>query len=258
MASPLARLLGVYAKLSHEESAVLGRIGRGSVREVLPRRDIIHEGVEPGAVRLILEGWACRYKSLPDGRRQTLAFFIPGDLCDPNVYLLRKMDHSIGAITPLKYAEIGRAQMDALIERFPRISQAIHWHELVNASIQREWILNIGQRNAHEHLAHLMAELFHRLRAVGLTNGNRCPFPLTQNDLADATGLTSVHVNRVMLDMRQQGLFELDHRELTIPDLARLEKAAMFNPAYLHLDHEGENLGAYSPTNGREVPSYEK
>jgi CRP-like cAMP-binding protein len=242
MASPLARLLGVYAKLSQEESAVLGRMSRGTIREVLPRRDIIHEGVDPGAVRLILDGWACRYKSLPDGRRQTLAFFIPGDLCDPHVYLLRKMDHSIGAITHLKYAEIGRAQMDAMTERYPRISQAIHWNELVSASVQREWILNMGQRNAHEHLAHLMVELFHRLRAVGLTSGATCPFPLTQNDLADATGLTCVHVNRVMLDLRHDGLVEIDHRELRIPDLARLEKAALFNPAYLHLDHEGAEL----------------
>ena len=247
MVSPLARLLGVYAKLSQEESAMLGRMSRGAIREVLPRRDIIHEGVDPGAVRLILEGWACRYKSLPDGRRQTLAFFIPGDLCDPHVYLLRKMDHSIGAITHLKYAEIGRSQMDAMTARFPRISQAIYWNELVNASIQREWILNMGQRNAHEHLAHLMVELFHRLRAVGLTNGDTCPFPLTQNDLADATGLTCVHVNRVMLDLRRDGLVELDRRELTIPDLDRLEKVALFDPAYLHLDHEGDDFDTRPP-----------
>ena len=224
---------------------MLGRIGRGAIREVLPRRDIIHEGVEPGAVRLILEGWACRYKSLPDGRRQTLAFFIPGDLCDPNVYVLKKMDHSIGAITHLKYAEIGRAQMDAITRRYPRICQAIYWNDLVTASIQREWILNMGQRNAHEHLAHLIAELFHRLRAVGLTKGDSCQFPLTQNDIADATGLTTVHVNRVMLDLRREGLIELDHRELRIPDLARLERAGLFNPSYLHLDHEGEHLDAH-------------
>ena len=221
---------------------MLGRIGKGAIREVSPRRDIIHEGVDPGAVRLILEGWACRYKSLPDGRRQTLAFFIPGDLCDAHVYLLRKMDHSIGAITHLRYAEIGREQMDALAARYPRISQAISWNVLVTASIQREWILSLGQRNAHEHLAHLMVELFHRLRAVGMTSGDTCPFPLTQNDLADATGMTCVHVNRVLQELRSDGLIELDHRELRIPDLPRLEKAALFNPGYLHLDHEGAEL----------------
>ena len=254
MASPLARLLSLYAKLSQEESAVLGRMARGTIREVLPRRDIIHEGVEPGAVRLILEGWACRYKSLPDGRRQTLAFFIPGDLCDAHVCLLRKMDHSIGAITHLKYAEIGPAQMDAMTARYPRISQAIYWNELVSASIQREWILNMGQRNAHEHLAHLIVELFHRLRAVGLTKGHRCPFPLTQNDLADATGMTVVHVNRVMLDLRRDGLIELDHRELRIPDLERLEKTALFNPAYLHLDHEGDQIDRARQFRGERQP----
>ena len=232
---------------------MLGRMGRGTIREVSPRRDIIHEGVDPGAVRLILDGWACRYKSLLDGRRQTLAFFIPGDLCDAHVYLLRKMDHSIGAITPLRYAEIGPAQMDAMTARYPRLSHAIYWNELVSASIQREWILNMGQRNAHEHLAHLMVELFHRLRAVELTKGDTCPFPLTQNDLADATGMTGVHVNRVMLDLRRDGLIELERRELRIPDLERLEKLALFNPAYLHLDHEGDQIDRARQFNDRLV-----
>jgi CRP-like cAMP-binding protein len=243
-------MLSVYAKLSHEEYAALGRIGRAVIREVSPRRDIIHEGGNPDVIHLILDGWACRYKSLLDGRRQTLAIFIPGDVCDPNIHVLKNMDHSVGAITHLKFAEISRAQIDRLTARYPRITQALRWNELVESSIQREWILNMGRRNAHEHLAHLIVELFHRLRAVGLTRADSCEFPLTHNDLADATGHSSVHVNRVLQDFKRDRLIELDSRRIRIPDLERLERAALFNPNYLHLDHEGAHLDAGFPDPG--------
>ena len=110
--------------------------------------------------------------------------------------------------------------------------------------MQREWTTNVGQRTAYERLAHLFCELFVRLRTVGLTDGKSCDFPPTQLDLADATGLTSVHVNRTIQELRRDGLIELHNRRLTIPDLRALMNACMFNANYLHLNHEGAHLDA--------------
>lgn len=239
----LALRLEAFTRLSSEDKAVLAKVSKTS-RVIPPRRDLIREGENPKYIHLMLDGWACRYKTLPDGRRQIVAFFVPGDFCDLNVYVLRQMDHSIGAITRLSVADINRDEMDRLTANYPRITQALWWEALVNASIQREWTLNVGQRTAYERLAHLLTELFLRLRTVNLTNGVSCDFPLTQNDLADATGLTAVHVNRTLQELRRDKLIELERRRLTIPDLQRLMDAAMFNPNYLHLDHEGRHLDA--------------
>lgn len=208
------------------------------------RRDLIREGEKPEFSYLIVEGWAGRYKTLPDGRRQIVSFSIPGDFCDLNVYVLKEMDHSIGAITRLSVADISREEMDELTTRDPRITQGLWWEALVNAAIQREWTLNIGQRTAYERIAHLLVELYLRLKTVGQTQNGSCDFPLTQTDLADATGLTAVHVNRTLQELRRDDLIILERRRLTIPDIPKLMDAAMFNPNYLHLDHDGQHLDA--------------
>ncbi|HEX8532610.1 MAG TPA: Crp/Fnr family transcriptional regulator [Allosphingosinicella sp.] len=208
------------------------------------RRDLIREGDEPKSVFLVLDGWACRYKQLPDGRRQIVGLFIPGDICDLNVYILKEMDHSIGAITNLKVAEIGRDDFEQLMQANPRVMQALFWDELVTVSVQREWTLNVGQRTAYERISHLFVELFLRLKAVGLADGNSCDLPLTQVDIADASGLTAVHVNRTLQELRKEGLIELQGRKLVIPDLTALKNAALFNDNYLHLNREGAHLDA--------------
>jgi CRP-like cAMP-binding protein len=192
----------------------------------------------------MLDGWACRYKTLPDGKRQIVSLFIPGDFCDLNVYILKQMDHSIGAITRIKVAMISPEDMDALTAGRPRITQALWWHELVSQAVQREWTLNVGQRTAYERIGHLLLELYLRLKTVGLTRNGTCDFPLTQVDIADATGLTPVHVNRTLQDLRRDELIVLERKQLEIPNLKRLMDAAMFNPNYLHLDHEGRHLDA--------------
>lgn len=244
MACPLARRLANFTRLSPEDQEGLERISRGNVRRVPARRDLIGEGDTPRSVFLILEGWACRYKQLPDGRRQVVGFFMPGNLCDLNIYILQRMDHSVGAITPLRIAEVGRDEFEAVLDAHPRVMQALFWDELVTIATQREWTLNLGQRTAYERIAHLLVECFYRLRSVGLTDGASCDFPLTQGDIADAAGLTSVHVNRMLQELRRDGLVELANRRLTIPDLRALERVAMFNENYLHLRHEGAHLDA--------------
>jgi len=236
--------LEAFTRLSQHDRALIDRVAGKNVRELSARRDVIREGDKPRGVNLMIEGWACRYKQLPDGRRQIVQFFIPGDLCDSNVFILKEMDHSIGAITRLRYAEISPADFEDLLARSPRIAQALWWNELVCASISREWTTNVGQRSAFERLAHLFCEMYLRLRAVGLTENGSCDWPVTQNDLAEATGLTAVHVNRTLQELRRQNMIELQGKKLNIPDLERLEEAAMFNPNYLHLDREGRHLDA--------------
>lgn len=242
--SALQLHLEAFAKLSQDDRALIDRLLRKNVRDVGARRDLVREGDKPRAVNVVLEGWACRYKQLPDGRRQIVSFFIPGDLCDANVFILREMDHSIGAITKVRYAEILPDDFEHLMSSSPRITQALWWHELVVAAVQREWTTNVGQRSAYERIAHLLCELFIKLRQVGLTEGDSCDFPLTQMDLADATGLTSVHVNRTLQELRANGLIELASKRLRIPNLKALMGASMFNPNYLHLNREGAHLDA--------------
>ena len=239
----VASKLSAFTRLSTEDHAALHGLVQ-NYRYVDARRDLINEGDKPRFVHLVLDGWACRYKQLPDGKRQIVALFVPGDFCDVNVFILKEMDHSIGAITRLKVAMINPDEMNALMAERPRITQALWWHELVSVATQREWTLNLGQRSAYERLAHLLIELYLRLSTVGLSRDGRCDFPLTQNDLADATGLTAVHVNRTLQELRKDGLIELERKQLHILDLPRLKTVAMFNPNYLHLDHEGRHLDA--------------
>lgn len=244
MINPLAQRLSEFTRLSVPDLNAIDTIAARRVRRLRANDDLIREGEPPRTVFLMLTGWACRYKTLEDGRRQIVAFFVPGDLCDLNIFVLREMDHSLGAITPGSVAEISREEFDVLSTEHPRVLQALWWNSLVTMAIQREWTVNLGQRTAYERLAHLFCELFLRLRGVGLTSGDKCQFPLTQNDLADATGLTAVHVNRTLQELRRNGLVELGKRELRIPDLDALMRAGLFNPNYLHLEREGRHLDA--------------
>ena len=242
--NPLIRKLERFAKLSADDHTAVNLMAGHRVRQRPARRDIIQEGDRPLHVNLILEGWACRYKLLNDGRRQIVALFLPGDMCDLHVYVLRQMDHSIGTITPVTYAEIPRTAFEETVEGRPRIMQAMWWDTLVTAAIQREWTTDIGQRSAVERLAHLLLELFYRLEAVGLTRGNECDLPLVQADLADAMGLTAVHANRMLQELRSSNLISLSGKRLIILDRQRLAQVAQFNPNYLHLDNEGSHLNA--------------
>ena len=244
MSNPLIRKLEQFAQLSAEDRSRLERAGAAQVRRYAPGEDIIAEGEAPREVNLVLSGWGCRYKQLEDGRRQIIAFFLPGDLCDLNIFIVRAMDHSVAALTPLTVAQLSREAFEELTAGHPRITQALWWDALVDTAIQREWTVNIGQRNALERVGHLLCELFIRLRATGLATDNGCEFPITQADLAAATGLSVVHVNRTLQELRHAGLIVLHGKHLTIPDLTALMRASLFNPNYLHLDRVGRHLDA--------------
>jgi CRP-like cAMP-binding protein len=233
-----------FTQLSAEEHRVLAQLAEHHVHGFRPREDIIREGDRPAAMSLVREGWACRYKTLEDGRRQILAFLLPGDICDFDAFVTRESDHSIAAITPVLIAQISREEFEFLSVSCPRLLQALRWDSIVDNAIQREWAVNLGQRDASERLAHLLCELFVRLEAADLTDGDACDFPLTQSDLAEATGLSTVHVNRTLRELRDAELIVLRDRTLRIPDIGALKRHAMFNAGYLHLDREGRHLGA--------------
>ncbi len=205
-------------------------------RAVGARRDVVSEGEPPRFVSFVLDGWGCRYRQMSDGRRQLLSLLLPGDLIDANVQVLGRMDHSIGAITAMTVAEVPPDALSDLAGRHPAVAQALWWNDHVAAAISREWIASLGLRSARERIAQLFCELYFRLRLVGRCPTQRCEFPLTQADLAEATGLTPVHVNRMVQELRRDRLIEWSGRTLTILDLDALCEVAQFAPAYLHLD----------------------
>ncbi|MCA1454576.1 Crp/Fnr family transcriptional regulator [Bradyrhizobium sp. BRP22] len=235
LAQPVIRRLNTLRRLSDEGVVSLERAIREGMQHIGTGEDLISEGDTVSSVRVILSGWLCRYKTLEDGRRQIVNFILPGETCDAYAYLLSTLDHSIATLTPVVYAEVKRAQFEALVARDRSVAEAFWCETLVNSAIQREWAINLGRRLALERVAHLLCELHERLRPVGLIEGNSCAFPVTQMDLADATGLSVVHLNRTLQELRSAGLILLRERTLTITDLDALKSTALFSPNYLYL-----------------------
>ncbi|WP_367161275.1 Crp/Fnr family transcriptional regulator (plasmid) [Kozakia baliensis] len=244
MCGALLKKLESYVRLSHSDKKALESAFAEAPNWVGARKDLIREGETPQGVNLIMEGWAYRYKQLEDGRRQILAFFLPGDLCDLNIELLRTMDHSIGAITSVKYQSVSSARIEQLTNTSPRVEKALHWETLVNIAIQREWTVNLGQRRGIERIAHLFCELFLRLSAIGQTSASECEMPLTQTDLADATGLSAVHANRVLQELRSTQVISFNGKKLKIHNFSLLREISLFDESYLHLHTEGSKFDA--------------
>ena len=241
MNNPLLRKLANFTALSEQESGAVEECCK-DVREVGAREDVIAQGDRPAGVKLLLEGFACRYKTLEDGRRQIVAYFVPGDLCDLRVFILKRMDHSIGAIAPSRVATISPHNVLKLMHDYPTLTRALWWSTLVEEAIAREWIVNVGQRNARERLAHLFCELLYRFRAVGLNEGLSCTLPLTQVELAETLGLSTVHVNRTLQELRRRKLITLNGGTLSIQNLRALEELSLFTADYLHLEQNADLL----------------
>jgi CRP-like cAMP-binding protein len=204
-------------------------------KTVVEKRDLLREGSHPVESCLVLEGIVCRYKMLSNGRRQILSFHFPGDMPDLQSLYLRTMDHSIAAITPARVAFIPHEAVRTLIRARPNVADAFSRASMIDASIYREWIANVGRRTSLERVAHVICECFARLRAVGLAKPRTFELPLSQMELADATGLSNVHVNRTMRELRRLGLVETNSKVHGILDWELLQETADFDPAYLHL-----------------------
>ncbi|SEK70252.1 cAMP-binding domain of CRP or a regulatory subunit of cAMP-dependent protein kinases [Sphingomonas palmae] len=231
--NPLADKLCSFTDLSTNDRAALDDMVRDCERH-RANTDIISEGDRPDAVIFMIEGWACRYKVLADGNRQIMAYLLPGDLCDPHVFILDRMDHSIALLTDAKLAFIPKDTIIELTDRHPAIGRALWWATLVDEAVLRHWLLNNGQRDAYARIAHLFCELWDRLTQVNLRHGNQMEVPLTQEQLGDTMGLTGTHVNRTIGRMREEGLIEMHNKNLRILDIDRLREVAEYDPTYLH------------------------
>ena len=243
MPNPWATKLEKFAPLSPEDKRLLDHLVTRR-RQFGAGEDFISEKEVPRYVHVVLEGCAVRYKLLPDGRRQNIALMLPGDVCDMHVCLLKEMDHSIGALVPSTAALIEREQILEITEKHPRLTKAMWWSTLQDEAILREWLLNVGRRNAYERLAHLFYEIYVRLHAVGLADDNRCEIPLTQAQLADALGISNVHVNRSLQRLRREELVVFHGHSLTITDPEGLKALSAFDPSYLHLEGETDRFSA--------------
>jgi CRP-like cAMP-binding protein len=200
---------------------------------VAPHQDLTRVDDLPRNVHVLTEGFACRYKVLPDGRRAIVAFLLPGDFCDLHSAVLGRMDHAVASITACIFTRTSFARINELAANNPRIANALWWLTLADEAISREWLASMGQRSAGPQLAHLICELYFRLQMIDLAAADSFSFPFTQEELGDALGLSSVHVNRVLHQLREDGLISLQGRLLTILDLPRLERFAGFNRDYL-------------------------
>lgn len=231
----LVRKLECFHPLSRDDRELLENHCR-PVREVQAKQDIICEGDKPENVYLVLSGFACRYKLVEGAGRQIMAYLVPGDFCDFNVFILKEMDHSIATLSRCQIVELPRQAVLELTER-PAIAKAFWWSALVSEAVMREWIVNIGKRSAAVRIAHLLCELLLRLKVVGLVKGGSYTLPITQTDLADTMGLTVVHANRMLMSLRQEGMISINDREVVVNDFPRLAQFSGFDPKYLHLDN---------------------
>lgn len=238
MVNPFILKLAHGAEFSDEDRAELDKSLR-NFRQISAHQDVISEGDRPEEVHAVLAGFACRYKMLPDGQRQVLAYLIPGDFCDIHIAILGEMDHSIASVGPCMIAYIPRRTVKELTEHHPGIQRALRWATLVDEGILREWLVNMGRREAEQRMAHLFCELLVRLETVGLAEDNSFDFPVTQSELGDTLGISTVHVNRRLQELRGKELVSFENKRVTIHDLHGLMEFADFDPSYLHLANRG-------------------
>jgi CRP-like cAMP-binding protein len=235
-ADRLIRKLETLAALSDEAKQALGSLPM-SVKVFGADQDIVREGDCPVECCLVLEGMVFRYLMLDDGRRQIMGFYIPGDIPDLQSLHIKIMDHSVGTLVPTIVGLIPHQSLNNLNARYPRIANALWRDTIVDAAMFRLWMVGLGRKSAHERIAHLFCELLMRFKAVGIAkDALTCEFPMTQTELGDALGLSTVHVNRVVQDLRADGLIILRGSSLHINDWERLQQRAKFNPTYLHLE----------------------
>jgi CRP-like cAMP-binding protein len=226
------KMLG-FADLTAADVATL-EAATANPQRIAARKDLIREGDEPGPMFIVLDGWVCRYKILPSGGRQIMAFLMPGDACDLHIRLLTEMDHSIQTITAAEVARVSRGDMERMMREHPNIARAMYTAQLVDEGIMRAWIVSMGRRSSIERVAHLICELYLRALGIGLAKDDDFALPLSQLVLADALGMTAVHINRVLKELRLAGAMSIKRRSVTILDTAKLVEIAGFDENYLH------------------------
>ncbi len=237
--TPFARKLGAFVALSDDEMSALDRLH--DRRRAFPvGRDMVHQGQTDSSAYILAEGWVCSYKLLSGGARQIVDFQIPGDFLGLRSVLFRTADHNIEPVTRVEASEVLVEDLLDTFRKTPRLATAVLWAASRDEAMVVEHLVGIGRRDARERTAHFLLELGARLKLVGLgsTSGYACP--LSQSLLSDALGLSAVHVNRVLRELREDGLVTFQYGQVEIHDLDRLVKLADFDMAYL--DHDGPLL----------------
>jgi len=210
----------------------------GRERIVAAGEDLVSEGSRPTASTLLLDGFAARYKLLKDGRRQITALQVPGDFIDLHAFPIKIMDHGILAMSACRVAYVDHSDLRAITTTHPHLTRLLWLDTLVDGAIHREWIVAMGRRSKQAHLAHLICELYVRLRKVKRTNGSSFQFPLTQTAMADVLGVSLVHLNKTLQSLRKERAFTWEGRVITILDWTKLQAIAGFDPVYLALTVE--------------------
>lgn len=237
--SPIARKLGAFVALSEAELSVLDDLHRRR-RTFVAGRDLVLQGQSDQSAYILAKGWVCSYKIQRSGSRQIVDFQIPGDFLGLRSMLFRTADHSIEPVTPVEASEIHARDLLDAFSQTPRLGTAVLWAASRDEAMVVEHLVGIGRRNALERTAHLLLELGARLKLVGLATNEGYDCPLSQYMLADALGLTAVHINRVLRELREEGLLTLKKGHVTFDDFNRLVAAVEFDKTYL--DHDGPLL----------------
>lgn len=234
LAGTLLRKLSMHATLSPAECERILSLPVRSQR--IPARTVfIEEGASRREACALVQGHACRFKTLADGSRQILSFHIAGDFIDLDSTVLEIADHGVSTLTDSIVAYVPHESVTAAMAEHAGIARAFWRETQVDSSIFREWLLNVGQRDAFTRLAHLLCETALRYSAAGLGRAERFEFPVTQNDLADATAMTAVYVNRTLQRLRAEGWVSMHHGEVRIENWKALCDAAGFDRTYLHI-----------------------
>ena len=236
MTHPLLQKLGTLSPLTDEEGqALVGAVSRTVTVEA--DQDIVVEGEPSSECRVLLDGFAARYKLLPEGKRQIVSFGLPGDTLDLDALVSGRTDHGAEALSSCTVGLIPHRTLGDLTARHPGIARALWSDSVLDAAIFREWVVNVGRRSAYQRVAHLLCETLTRLRAIGRAEAGEPAFawPVMQSDLGDATGLSVVHVNRTLQKLRGEGLIGPRSDEVTILDWPGLQRAGGFSPDYLSL-----------------------
>ena len=232
---PLVRKMESIVDLTSEEREALRALPM-MVRELHADQDIVRDGDQPSQSCLVLDGFTVRYKLAGEDRRQILSFHIPGEIPDLQSLYLRTMDHSLATLTNARLGFIQHRTLFDLMARFPRLAGAFWRETLIDGAIFREWMVGMGRRKAPSRIAHLFCEMYVRLDSIGMAENWTVPLPITQEELGDSLGLSAVHTNRALQDLRGQGLIAFERGKLTVENWKGLVRVGEFDPTYLHLD----------------------
>lgn len=223
-------------KLSDDETRVI-EDSVATVRSLPGRTQLVRAGERIEQSTLLLEGFICRYMDDREGQRQLVAVHVPGDFVDLHAFPMKRLDHDVATLGPVKVAIFEHRTLTTITERFPHLTRMLWFSTLLDAAMHREWIFRLGRLGAEGRLAHLFSELNVRLEMVGMARDGAFQLPMTQPDLAEACGITGVHVNRVLRVLRERGALTFKSGQVRILDRKVLETIAEFEPDYLYATH---------------------